>query len=74
MGSFQVCDALSIFFELEKPFIEHVEGSSFCREKVASCKIFPELLTGNSSLRKLEIIPPLDQQKLVHRWWEECLW
>jgi hypothetical protein len=26
MGSFQVCDALSIFFKLEKPFVEHLEG------------------------------------------------
>jgi hypothetical protein len=26
MGSFQVCDALSILFELEKPPIEHLEG------------------------------------------------
>jgi hypothetical protein len=26
MGSFQVCDALSIFFKLEKPHVEHFEG------------------------------------------------
>jgi hypothetical protein len=26
MGSFQVCDVLSIFFELEKPPVEHFEG------------------------------------------------
>jgi hypothetical protein len=26
MGSFQVCDALSILFELEKPHVEHPEG------------------------------------------------
>jgi hypothetical protein len=26
MGSFQVCDALSIFFKLEKSPIEHLEG------------------------------------------------
>jgi hypothetical protein len=26
MGNFQVCDALSILFELEKPPIEHLEG------------------------------------------------
>jgi hypothetical protein len=29
MGSFQVCDALSILFELEKPFVEHLEGFIF---------------------------------------------
>jgi hypothetical protein len=26
MGSFQVCDALGILFEFEKPPIEHLEG------------------------------------------------
>jgi hypothetical protein len=26
MGSFQVCDALSILFELEKPHVEHLKG------------------------------------------------
>jgi hypothetical protein len=26
MGSFQVCNALSIFFKLGKPLIEHLEG------------------------------------------------
>jgi hypothetical protein len=26
MGNFQVCDALSILFKLEKPLIEHLEG------------------------------------------------
>jgi hypothetical protein len=26
MGSFQVCDVLSILFKLEKPLVEHLEG------------------------------------------------
>jgi hypothetical protein len=26
MGNFQVCDALNIFFELEKPLVEHSKG------------------------------------------------
>jgi hypothetical protein len=26
MGSFQVCDALSIFFKLKKPHVEHLES------------------------------------------------
>jgi hypothetical protein len=26
MNNFQVCDALGIFFELEKPLVEHLEG------------------------------------------------
>jgi hypothetical protein len=29
MSSFQVCDALSILFELEKPPVEHLEGFIF---------------------------------------------
>jgi hypothetical protein len=29
MGSFQVCDALSIFFKLDKALIEHLEGFIF---------------------------------------------
>jgi hypothetical protein len=26
MGSFQVCDALNILFELKKPLVEHFKG------------------------------------------------
>jgi hypothetical protein len=26
MGTFQVCDALTILFKLEKPLVEHLEG------------------------------------------------
>jgi hypothetical protein len=26
MGSFQVCDAMSILFELEKALVKHLEG------------------------------------------------
>jgi hypothetical protein len=51
VGSFQVGDALGILFEFEKPPVEHLEGFILCREKVASCRIFSELLTGNSSSR-----------------------
>ncbi len=29
MGSFQVCDALSIPFKLEKPLVKHLEGFIF---------------------------------------------
>jgi hypothetical protein len=29
MGSFQVCDALSILFKFEKPLVEHFEGFIF---------------------------------------------
>jgi hypothetical protein len=50
MVSFQVCDALSILFELEKPHVEYLE-SFILLLKVASCRIFSELLTGNSNSR-----------------------
>jgi hypothetical protein len=33
MGSFEVCDALSIFFKLEKPPLEHLEGFFFLPRK-----------------------------------------
>jgi len=29
MGSFQVCDAMGILFEFEKPHVEHLEGFIF---------------------------------------------
>jgi hypothetical protein len=38
MGSFQVYDALSIFFKLEKPLVGILRVVSFCQEKVANCK------------------------------------
>jgi hypothetical protein len=40
MGSFQVYDALSILFKLEKPLVKHLDVSSFCLEKVVSCRTF----------------------------------
>jgi hypothetical protein len=33
MGSFQVCDVLSILFKLEKPHAEHLEGFPFLPRK-----------------------------------------
>jgi hypothetical protein len=41
MGNFQVCDALSILFELEKFPIEHLEGLIFYRELGIFCCEFP---------------------------------
>jgi hypothetical protein len=33
MGSFQICDALSILFKLEKPLVKHLEGFVFLPKK-----------------------------------------
>jgi hypothetical protein len=71
MGSLQV-SSLSILFKLEKPPVEHFEGFIFLPKEGGKPKNFLELLIGNSSSRTKNI-PPLDQQKLVHRWLEECL-
>jgi hypothetical protein len=65
MGSFQVCDALSIFFKLEKTLIEHLEGFIFLPKKGGELQNFLELFTGNFSSRTRKN-SPLDQQKLVH--------
>ncbi len=44
MGSFQVCDALSILFKLEKPPVEHFEGFILLSKKGGELqKIFKTL-------------------------------
>jgi hypothetical protein len=39
MGSFQVCDALSIVFNFEKPLIEHLEGFILLPKKCGKLQI-----------------------------------
>jgi hypothetical protein len=51
MGSFQVCDALSILFELEKPLVEYLEGFILLPRESNKLMNFLELLTENSSSR-----------------------
>jgi len=51
MGNFQVCDALDILFELEKPHVKHLEGSILLPRKVASYRFFSKFLTENSNSR-----------------------
>jgi hypothetical protein len=52
MGNFQVYDALSIFFELEKLHVEHLDGFIFLsRESGELQNFFFELLTRNSNLK-----------------------
>ncbi len=40
MGNFQVYDALSIFFELEKPSIEHLKGFILSLREGGELQIF----------------------------------
>jgi hypothetical protein len=57
MGSFQICDALSILFKLEKPLTSILRVSSFCREKVARCRIFFKTLDWKFQLKSSKEIP-----------------
>jgi hypothetical protein len=49
MGNFQVCDAVSILFKLEKPFVEHLESFILLSREGGKLKFFPELLIKNSN-------------------------
>jgi hypothetical protein len=40
MGSLQVCDAMSILFKLEKPLVEHFEGSILLPKEGGELKNF----------------------------------
>ncbi len=40
MGNFQVCDVLSILFELEKPHVKHLEGFIFLLKEGGELQIF----------------------------------
>jgi len=51
MGRFQVCDALSIFFELEKPFVKHLEGFILLPRESGKLQNFFRTIDHNSSSR-----------------------
>ncbi len=51
MGSFQVCDALNIFFELEKPHVEHLEGFILLPKEGGKLQKISKFLIGNSNSR-----------------------
>jgi hypothetical protein len=72
MGSFQVCDALNILFELEKFIVKHVEGFILLRREGGEIQNVLKTLKWKFQLKNSKN-PSLDHQKLVHRWWEECL-
>jgi hypothetical protein len=51
MGSFHICDALSILFELEKPPIKHLEGFIFLLREGGELQIFFRTFNSNFNLR-----------------------
>jgi hypothetical protein len=57
MGSFQVCDILSIFFELEKPAIEHLEGFIRLLREGGELQIFFRTLDQKFQLKNSKKFP-----------------
>jgi hypothetical protein len=57
MSSFQVCDVLNIFFKLEKPLIEHLEGFIFLSKEGDKLKNFFRTLNWKFQLRNLKVFP-----------------
>jgi hypothetical protein len=74
MGNFQVYDVLNILFELEKPFVEHLEGFILLPREGGELQNVFRTFDQKFQLKNLKEFPPLDQQKLAHQWWEDCLW
>jgi hypothetical protein len=73
MGSFQVCDALSIIFELEKPPIEHIEGFILLLKESGELQKISKLITGNFSSR-IRKNSPTRSAKVGASMVGECLW
>jgi hypothetical protein len=57
MGSFQVCDILSIFFELEKHVVEHLEGFILLLREGGELQIFFETLDQKFQLKDSKKFP-----------------
>jgi len=57
MGSFQVCDAFNIFFKLEKPTVEHLEGFIFLSREGGELQIFFRTLHQKFQLKNLKEFP-----------------
>ncbi len=72
MGNFQVCDALSILFELENLPVKHLEGFILLSKEGGELQIFQNFWS-KILAQEFERNPPLDQQQLVYQWWEEFL-
>ncbi len=54
MGNFQVCDAMSILFELEKPLVEHFEGFIFLPREGSELQNFFRTLNRKFQLKNLK--------------------
>jgi hypothetical protein len=57
MGSFQVYDALSIFFKLEKPLVEHLEGFILLLKKGGELQNFLGTLNRKFQLKNSTELP-----------------
>jgi hypothetical protein len=57
MGSFQVCDASSILFKLEKPHVEHLEGFIFLPREGGELQNFFRTLNQKFHLKNSKEFP-----------------
>jgi hypothetical protein len=57
MGSFQVCDALSILFKLEKPPIKHLEGFILLSIEGGKLQFFLKTFNRKFKLKNSEEFP-----------------
>jgi hypothetical protein len=57
MGNFQVYDALSILFKLEKPLVEHLEGFIFLSREGGKLQIFFRTFNWKFQLNNLKELP-----------------
>jgi hypothetical protein len=57
MGSFQVCDALSILFELEKLHVKHLKGFILLTIKGGELQIFFRILNREFQLKNSKEFP-----------------
>jgi hypothetical protein len=57
MGNFQVCDALSILFKLEKPPVKHLEGFILLLKKGGELQIFLKTFNRKFQLKNSKEFP-----------------
>jgi hypothetical protein len=73
MRNFQVYDALSIHFKLEKPPLEHFEGFILLPIEGGELQITFRTLNQKLQFKTSKEFPQWINKKLVHQWWEKCL-
>jgi hypothetical protein len=57
MGSFQVCDALSILFNFDKPHVEHLEGFILLPKETSELNFFFKTLNQKFQLKNSKEFP-----------------